>query len=131
MLGRREIDAPGEVRGPFLDELDEVPDVLIGERLLHAEGGHPLRLRAALYEGEEMFRRVALRHQESLHAGEVRALRVDSIDTPVVPAVALGTAPGGGDALGCPLGSQVTRIDFYNSEFLQLRMIRDHLRPRT
>jgi len=109
-LAGREIDAPGEVHRALLDELDDVPDVLIGERLRHAEGGHPLRLRAALYDVEEMFRRVALRHEESLHAGEVRARRVGSIDTPVVPAVALVTAPGGSDALGCPFGQQVTRV---------------------
>src|SRR5882762_7225312 len=109
-LAGREIDAPGEVHHPLLDELDDVPDVLIGERLIHAEGGHPLRLRAALYEAEDLFRRVAMRHEESLHAGEVRARRVGSIDTPVVPAVALVTAPGGSDALGCPFGQRVTRV---------------------
>src|SRR5438128_4174024 len=109
-LAGREIDAPGQVHRPLLDELDDVPDVLIGERLLHPEGGHPLRLRAALYDGEEMFRRVALLLKESLHAGQVRPPRVGSIDTPVVPAVALVTAPGGSDALGCPFGQQVTRV---------------------
>src|SRR5438309_10023234 len=48
-LAGREIDAPGVVHRALLDELDDAPDVLIRERLRHAEGGHPLRLRAALY----------------------------------------------------------------------------------
>src|SRR2546427_11094304 len=71
-LAGREIDAPGLAHRPLLDELVDVPDVLICERLLHPEGGHPLRLLVALYDGEEMFRRVPLRPHEALYPEEVR-----------------------------------------------------------